>query len=1035
MPGLSERQHAPAGHGLLGSIDMSDEGQGLHGTRARLRQLLQALQEPADHLDLLVTALSYAMRALVAQRANRLDVGLDGELLWLQTEGVQALPPLGGLLEAVRRPQGWRLQVRLAGAARPPWTALQQIVQRRNRAQLINDLTRHQASLEREIERRTQALSSSELRSRTVIEAAPLAVVLIDQQGRVTDWNAVAEQTFGHPARQAMGRLLQSLVQLEGDPTLAGILARGLDEEARRLTAGRFWDLTALREDGSRIPVEVGMTVFPMEQVWHGTLFARDSSERKQAETAMQAAKQAAESAAQMKSDFLANMSHEIRTPMNAILGMSHLVLKADLAPRQREYVSKIQQSGQHLLAIINDILDFSKVEADKMVVESVDFELDHLLDNVATLVADKAAAKGLELVFDVGRDVPTALIGDPLRLGQVLVNYASNAIKFTETGGIDVVVRVRQRLAGQVLLHFAVRDTGIGLAEDQQQRLFQSFQQADTSTTRKYGGTGLGLAICKKLALLMGGEVGVTSKPGQGSTFWFTARLGLAQGKPRALSLSAKLRGLRVLVVDDNDSARTVLRTLLEAMMFEVDDAASGAEALALLRQGVDGGRPYELVYLDWQMPEMDGFETAQRIRALQLPGMLHMVMVTAYGREELLARAASCGIADVLMKPVNASGLLDCTMRVLADGSEPLPASAARPASAPAAQALDSLRGAQVLLVEDNDLNQEVALGLLEDMGVRADVADNGAIALDMVQRRAYDLVLMDMQMPVMDGITATLAIRALADFVAPPIVAMTANAMQGDRDRCATAGMVDFVSKPIEPDELERALLRWIPPDAGRAARAAAAPPAEAVPAPAAPLQIEGLNTAAGLRRTLGKTDLYLNLLRKFEQGQQQVPAQIRSALDAGDMALAQRLAHTLKGVAGNIGAEALQAAAAALEHAIRAQHPRTELAGLLAAAETPLRALLQALAPVLRPAAASAAAAGPASASADMQQFKRIGGELRGLLASDDAAALDLLEQHRGLLQQVLGADFDTLAQAAADFDFGQALELLDGALAA
>ncbi|WP_326537984.1 hybrid sensor histidine kinase/response regulator [Pseudorhodoferax sp.] len=1017
--------------GPLGSINLSEAE--LHAVRAKLRLLLQALQVPTVTLDLLLTGLSSLLRRLVALRVQQLDIGLAGSTLWLQARNLPEPVALGGLLHPVRIPGGWRFEAPLAGIGQPDWSALREIVARRGRAQLIDDLQAHQASLEREIERRTRALSVSELRSRTVIDGAPLAVVLIDQAGVVSEWNAVAEQTFGHSAARAVGRPLQALIELSGEPTLPSILARGLDAEARQLTAARFWDLSALREDGSRIPVEAGMTVFPIGETWHGTLFARDSSERKQAEAAMQTARQAAESAAQMKSDFLANMSHEIRTPMNAILGMSHLVLKAELAPRQREYVSKIQQSGQHLLAIINDILDFSKVEADKLVVESVDFELEHLLDNVATLVADKAAAKGLELVFDVGRDVPTSLVGDPLRLGQVLVNYASNAIKFTEKGGIDVVVRVRQRSAGQVLLHFAVRDTGIGLAEDQQERLFQSFQQADTSTTRKYGGTGLGLAICKKLAVLMGGEVGVNSQLGQGSTFWFTARLSLSTSKPRAVPLSAKLRGLRVLVVDDNDSARTVLRTLLEAMMFEVDDAASGAAALAMLRQAMDTGRPYEMVYLDWQMPEMDGFETAQRIRALQLPATMRTVMVTAFGREELLARAESCGIADVLMKPVNASGLLDCTMRVLADGTEPPPPGALQPAHAPYTDRLDELQGAYVLLVEDNELNQEVAVGLLEDAGVRADIAENGAIALEMVQRQAYDLVLMDMQMPVMDGVTATLAIRQLPDFAAPPIVAMTANAMQVDRDRCAAAGMVDFVSKPIEPADLVRTLLRWLPPQAERAARPAPPPRAPAAPAPppAAPLQVEGLNTAAGLRRTLGKTDLYLSLLRKFEQGQQDVPAQIRTALDAGDMALAQRLAHTMKGVAGNIGAEPLQAAAATLEHAIRAQHPRTELAALLAAMELPLRALLQALAPVLRPPATAATTEAPV----DTQQFQRIGGELRALLASDDAAALELLEQHRGLLQQVLGADFEALARAAADFDFSQALELLDGALAA
>ena len=1026
--------HQP-GAGPLGTLALGEAGP--HAARARLRLLLQALQVPAVTLDLLLTGLSSLLRRLAAAGVAQLEVGLAGDTLWLRADGLREAPPVGAQLQAVRTATGWRFETRLAGIGQPAWHQLQDIVAQRSREQLIDELQAHQASLEREIERRTRALSVSELRSRTVIDGAPLAVVLIDQEGRVSEWNAVAEQTFGHSAANAVGRPLQSLVQLQGDPTLPTILARGLDAAARHLTAARFWDLTALREDGSRIPVEAGMTVFPMGEVWHGTLFARDSSERKQAETALQTAKQAAESAARMKSDFLANMSHEIRTPMNAILGMSHLVLKAELAPRQREYVKKIQQSGQHLLALINDILDFSKVEADKLVVESIDFELEHLLDNVATLVADKAAAKGLELVFDVGADVPASLVGDPLRLGQVLVNYASNAIKFTERGGIDMVVRVRQRSAGQVLLHFAVRDTGIGLSEAQVQGLFQSFQQADTSTTRKYGGTGLGLAISKKLAVLMGGEVGVTSQLGQGSTFWFTARLGLSQARPRAIPLSAKLRGLRMLVVDDNDSARTVLRTLLQAMMFEVDVAASGAEALDMLQQAANAARPYEMVYLDWQMPVLDGFETAQRMRALALPGSTRIVMVTAYGREELLARAESCGIADVLMKPVNASSLLDCTMRVLADGA-PLPLQLAAPtAPAPDAGQVERLRGAHVLLVEDNDLNQEVAVGLLEDAGVRVDIAENGAIALEMVQRRGYDLVLMDMQMPVMVGVTATLAIRQLPGLRAPPIVAMTANAMQADRDRCEAAGMVDFVSKPIEPAELVRTLLRWIPPGDAAAAgppAPAPAPAREPQAAPAAALPpIDGLNTAAGLRRTLGKTDLYLSLLHKFEHGQRDAPAQVRAALDAGDMGLAQRLAHTLKGVAGNIGAEPLQAAAAELEHAIRAQHPGTELAALLGAVEAPLAALLTALAPLLHPGGTAQEAA--SQEPVDTQAFARVGAELRALLASDDAAALELLQQHGALLRQALGARFEALAQAAADFDFSQAMVLLDEALAA
>jgi two-component system sensor histidine kinase/response regulator len=1007
--------------------------------RHKLRLLLQALQVPDAALDRLLTGLSSLLRRLAAQQVTQLDVGLRGQTLWLQAAGAFEAPALGGLLQPVRSADGWRFEAQLEGAIPVDHAPLQAILARRSRGQLIRELQTHQASLEREIERRTHALSVSEQRSRTVIDGAPLAVVLIDQQGRVRAWNAVAEQTFGYTEAEALGRPLQALIRLEGDPALPDLLRQGLDAQARQRTHGRFWDLTALREDGSRIAVEAGMTVFAIGEDWHGTLFARDSSERKRAEAALQTAKEAAESAARMKSDFLANMSHEIRTPMNAILGLSHLALKAELAPRLRDQVQKIQQSGQHLLALINDILDFSKVEADKLVVEAVDFQLEEVLSNVATLLGDKAASKGLELVFDVGRDVPTALIGDPLRLGQVLLNYTSNAIKFTERGGIEVVVRVRQRGAAGVLLHFAVRDSGIGLSETQAAQLFQSFQQADSSTTRKYGGTGLGLAISKKLAVLMGGEVGVTSQLGHGSTFWFTAQLGVGQARPRLASgaAAARLPGLRVLVVDDHDSARTVLRGLLEDMGCSVDDVASGPEALERLQQAADGERPYALVFLDWQMPGWDGLETAARLRSAAALGAARMVMVTAFGREELRAQAVGCGIAEVLVKPVGSTALRDCVLGLLAgaDTAQPHASVPAPPPQALTGDRIAGLRGVRVLLVEDNALNQEVAVGLLEHLGVCVDVAGDGAVALDMVQRQRYDLVLMDMQMPVMDGESATRAIRALPDFDAPPIVAMTANAMQSDRLRCEAAGMVDFVSKPVEPDALLHTLARWIPPRAEAAAEPAVMPaavlestPAEADPADWAALQIPGLNVAAGLRRTLGKTALYHKLLRQFAAGQQAVPAQIRAALAAADAALAQRLAHTLKGVAGNIGAEALQEAAGALEHGLRATPTLAGVDALLQAVEQPLAVLLQALAPLLQPEPPLVAAApeGPADAAATAA----LCAELRALLASDDAAALEVLAQQRASLQQVLGARFEVLAQAVAAFDFGAALAVLD-----
>ena len=534
---------------------------------------------------------------------------------------------------------------------------------------------------------------------------------------------------------------------------------------------------------------------------------------RKAAEQAIQAAQAELEKANEAKSAFLANISHEIRTPMNAVIGLSHLALKADPTPRQRDYLVKIRSSGQHLLGIINEILDFSKIEAGKLSIESVDFDLDKVLENVGNLISEKAEEKGLELVFDIESEVnSTRLRGDPLRLGQILINFCNNAVKFTEQGEVVVKAQVLEDGEDRQLVKFSVSDTGIGMTEAQIGRLFQAFEQADTSTTRKYGGTGLGLAISKRLAELMGGEVGVVSELGNGSTFWFTARLGKGAAVQRPKLLRSDLLGRRVLIIDDNSSARSVLSGMLMSISLVADEAASGEEGIEMIHDAAGRDEPYEIVFIDWQMPSLDGIETCKRIRELpDLSEQPHMVMVTAYGREDVLKQAEVNGLENVLVKPVTASTLFDTVVAVLHVDQE----SAAHSEPAPSFD-IARTRGTRVLLVEDNEINQEVAIGLLEDAAIQVDLAENGEIAVRMSKENDYDAVLMDMQMPVMDGVEATRVIRSDPSLQSLPIIAMTANAMAADRDKCLKAGMNDHVAKPIDPDELFTVLLRWIKQD---------------------------------------------------------------------------------------------------------------------------------------------------------------------------------------------------------------------------
>ncbi|MCP3923477.1 MAG: response regulator [Desulfobacterales bacterium] len=779
------------------------------------------------------------------------------------------------------------------------------------------------------IQKQQNSLKKAEKKYRSIFENSVTGIFQVTAKGRLLSANNFMSTMFGYASSKKMMSLVTDFgIQCHINPEDFHSICRiseikerisNIEIEFLRKDGSIFWGSETIRpvhEESGKILYYEGILVDITE--------SKEKEKAKRLQKAAEEELEIVEAATQAKSEFLANMSHEIRTPMNAIVGLSGLALKTELTSKQLDYLKKIESSAGSLLNIINDILDFSKIEAGKMDMVFIDFTIEDVLDNITSIISLKAEGKGIELLFNIENDVPNNLVGDPLRLGQVLINLSNNAVKFTTTGQIIVKAEViddsENRSSDQIFLRFSVEDSGIGMKQEQIVNLFQAFSQVDSSTTRKYGGTGLGLTISKRLIEMMGGNIWVNSEYGKGSKFSFTTKFGLQKAKQDEAKIECPLDliNLSILVVENNPFAREILFDMLKYMGFKVNQVASGEEAITEIRN-VASDEPYQLVLMNYKMPDMNGVEISKFIDSNENHATIpKILMVPSYSEEGIKKEAKKAGITSFLVKPVKQSSLFDAIIKVF---KKPVDSKSSIIRDSYKIEGLENIRFAKLLLVEDNRINQQVATEILENRDFELTVVENGLKAIECVHDNRFDAVLMDIQMPEMDGYEATRVIRKDDQFKDLPIIAMTAHTMAGEKERCINAGMNDHVPKPIDPKSLFSALVKWIPPMEWSMITKRVEKTDENDSKIEFPAHLAGLNIDSALNKIGRNKKLYKKVLNDFYTDHADFFDKFSEAYQKGRLDEAKYLIHNMKGVSGSIGAEDLYEISTEIDYLIK------------------------------------------------------------------------------------------------------------------